>query len=182
VAAPQEIPAVKEEDRFARLYREYYRRVHGLCRQLLGSSALADDATQETFLRAHGAFSRYDAGQPFAGWIMSIATNHCIDVVRRRSHERRLFGAEDVETAAADLDRGDALRDVLTAERAREVGAAVMRLPERYRVPLVLAYYRDLSYDEIAATLGLTRTHVGALICRAKQALRRDLAGTRQSP
>ena len=65
---------------------------------------------------------------------------------------------------------------MLTAERASGVNAAVAKLPERYRVPLALAYYADADYDEIATTLGITRTHVGVLLCRAKQLLRQSLA------
>ena len=56
------------------------------------------------------------------------------------------------------------------------VNAAVAKLPERYRVPLALAYYADADYDQIAATLKITRTHVGVLLFRAKQLLRQSLA------
>ncbi|MGB7215051.1 MAG: sigma-70 family RNA polymerase sigma factor, partial [Gammaproteobacteria bacterium] len=63
-------------------------------------------------------------------------------------------------------------------ERVGEVGEALAALPEKYRIPLVLAYYQEAGYDEIAAALGITRNHVGVLILRAKQALRRRLAET----
>jgi RNA polymerase sigma factor (sigma-70 family) len=66
----------------------------------------------------------------------------------------------------------------LTTESASAVNAAVAKLPERYRVPLALAYFADADYDEIATTLGITRTHVGVLLCRAKQMLRQSLADT----
>lgn len=180
VDAARSVPVVTEAG-FAELYREHYGRVRGLCRRLLGSAALADDAAQETFLRAHRSFARYDPAQPFAAWIMSIATNHCLDVVRRRAKERRLFGSEAAESAAAEEDRTDLLGQALAAEEASTIDAAVSRLPERYRLPLVLVYYRDASYEEAAAALGLTRTHVGALICRAKQMLRRELRA-REAP
>ena len=65
---------------------------------------------------------------------------------------------------------------MLGAERAAAVNAAVAKLPERYRVPLAFAYYADADYDEIATSLGITRTHVGVLLCRAKQLLRQSLA------
>ncbi len=162
---------------FAELYQTHYRRVFGLCRQLLGAAERAEDAAQEAFVRAHREFSTYDRGRPFAGWILRIASNVCIDALRRKAKESRLFGAETEESAAAEADAPGPLGELLGQERARQVGAAIDALPERYRVPLVLAYYRDESYDEIAAELGLTRTHVGTLICRAKQMLRGTLAG-----
>jgi RNA polymerase sigma-70 factor (ECF subfamily) len=161
---------------FAELYQTHYRPVRGLCRQLLGSAERAEDAAQEAFIRAYKSFASYDPAQPFAAWIMKIARNHCLDVLRRRGTERGIFGEEADEVAAIEDTDTDGLGELLTAERARAVNAAVADLPERYRLPLVLAYFADASYDEIAAELGITRTHVGALLCRAKQALRQTLS------
>jgi RNA polymerase sigma-70 factor (ECF subfamily) len=161
---------------FAELYRSHYRRVYGLCRQLLGSADRAQDAAQEVFIRAHRGFAGYDPAQPFAGWILRIASNHCIDVVRRRKTEARLFGTEADERAEAEAAGPNVLSALMSEERAAEVRAAVGKLPERYRLPLVLAYYGDSSHDEVAAALGITRTHVATLIFRAKQMLRAMLA------
>ena len=161
---------------FAEHYRNNYRRVLGLCRRLLGRVYPAEDAAQEVFLRAHRALASYDPTRPFEGWILTIASNYCIDVVRRRRKEAQLFGTEGDERIAAEADDSDVLGDLLAQERATELNAAIAELPERYRLPLVLAYYSDASYDEVAAALGITRTHAGALICRAKQTLRRALA------
>lgn len=164
-----------EEANFDELYRSHYRRVHGFCRQLLGRAGSAEDAAQEVFMRAYRAFDRYDRTQPFAAWIMSIARHYCIDVVRRRAKELRLFEDEDVERIEADCGEASALGSLLTSERAAELKAALASLPDKQRIPLVLAYYEDASYGEIAAALGITRNHVGVLILRAKQALRREL-------
>jgi RNA polymerase sigma-70 factor (ECF subfamily) len=168
---------MRKEAAFGHFYEMHYRQVLGLCRQLLGSAERAEDAAQEAFLRAYRAFASYDSSNPFAAWIMSIARNHCLDLLRRRSTERTLFGDEGEEAAAAvAAPGGDGLGAVITAERAAAVNAAVAKLPERYRVPLALAYYADADYDEIAATLEITRTHVGVLLYRAKQLLREALA------
>jgi RNA polymerase sigma-70 factor (ECF subfamily) len=164
------------EGGFAELYTAHYRQVRSLCRQLLGSAERAEDAAQEAFVRAYRSFASYDRGQAFGGWIMSIARNHCLDLIRRRGTEAALFGSEAEETADVEAADVDGLGTLLTAERAQAVNAAVAQLPERYRVPLALAYYADSSYDEIAAELGITRTHVGVLLCRGKQLLRKALA------
>ena len=164
-----------DDANFEQLYRSHYRRVHGLCRQLLGSTASADDAAQEAFIRAYRAFDRYDATQPFAGWIMSIATRYCIDVVRRRATETRLFDDKDVELVEFESNEAAALDTLITSERADELKEAIASLPDKQRIPLVLAYYEEASYEEIASTLGITRNHVGVLILRAKQALRRKM-------
>ena len=161
---------------FAEAYTAHYRQVRGLCRQLLGSTERAEDAAQESFVRAYRAWATRDPALPFIAWIMRIARNHCLDLLRRRTREKALFGDEEVETLAVESAGTDGLGAALTAERAAEVNAAVAKLPERYRVPLALAYFGDQDYDEIAASLGITRNHVGVLLCRAKQLLRQSLA------
>jgi RNA polymerase sigma-70 factor (ECF subfamily) len=171
-----------KEAAFAEAYTTHYRQVRGLCRQLLGSADRAEDAAQEAFVRAYRAYDRYDARQPFIGWIMSIARNHCLDVLRRRGTESGLFGQEVEEAADAESAEKTGLQAVLGTERAAAVNAAVAKLPERYRVPLALAYFADADYDEIATTLNITRTHVGVLLCRAKQMLRRSLADAGMDP
>jgi RNA polymerase sigma-70 factor (ECF subfamily) len=167
-----------KEAAFAEAYTAHFRQVRGLCRQLLGTADRAEDAAQEAFIRAYRAYASYDPAQPFAAWIMKIARNHCLDLLRRRSTEKALFGSESEEAALAEAPEIDGLGAVLGAERAAAVNAAVAKLPERYRVPLSLAYYADSDYDEIATALSITRTHVGVLLCRAKQLLRQHLADT----
>jgi RNA polymerase sigma-70 factor (ECF subfamily) len=165
-----------DEAAFAELYRTHYARVRGLCRHLLGSTPRGEDAAQEAFLRAYRTFASYDRKQPFEAWIMSIARHHCLDLLRRRGTEVELFGTEAEEAAATIATGTDQLGTLLAAERASAINAAVAALPERYRWPLALAYYADSSYDEIAQELGITRTHVGVLLTRAKQLLRKHLA------
>ncbi len=164
------------KDSFEQLYRAHYARVRGLCRQLLGGHAgHAEDAAQEAFMRAYRAFDTYDGTQPFGAWIMRIASNHCIDLVRRRAKEARLFAPDEPRPAEPAADEPDALTRLVTSERAEGVRSAIAALPDNYRVPLVLAYYRGASYHEIADSLGVTRNHVGTLILRGKQRLRRAL-------
>lgn len=161
---------------FEQLYRSHCRRVHGLCRRLLGRHGQVEDAVQEVFMRAYRSLDRYDRSKPFSSWILTIAGNHCVDVVRRRVKETRIFGDEETERVEARSDTPTALGELLSSERAAKLNAAVAALPDKHRIPLVLAYYQDASYDEIASALGITRNHVGVLILRAKRALRRGLA------
>lgn len=169
-----------DEGAFANLYRTHYPQVRGLCRHLLGSAPRGEDAAQEAFLRAYRTLATYDPAQPFGAWIMSIARHHCLDLLRRKGTEKALFGEETEEAAAAlAADDADQLGALLSAERASAVNAAVAALPERYRWPLALAYYADCSYDEIAREIGITRTHVGVLLTRAKQLVRKQLAEER---
>ena len=160
---------------FEILYKDYYPRVFGLCRRLLNSSELAEDAAQEAFMRAYKNFRKYDTDKPFWQWIASIANNYCIDLLRQQTRTDALFGDEATELeqlAAADTPM---LSDLIAVEEADSLNGAVANLSAKYRVPLVLAYFNQFRYDEIAEQLNISRTHVGVLLLRAKQRLRADL-------
>lgn len=172
--APVEPETPLDQD-FADIYKAHYRRVFGLCRYLLNSFDAAEDAAHEVFLRAQRKLATYDRSMPLSSWLLGIASNHCIDVLRRRGTERRIFDLEGSDTFDPPGGAPSALSELISSERGRNVRSALSELPEKYRVPLVLAYYNELSYDEIAATLGLGRNHVATLIFRAKQQLRQKL-------
>jgi RNA polymerase sigma-70 factor (ECF subfamily) len=177
--APVESQSPFNQD-FEEIYKTHYRRVFSLCRYLLNSFDAAEDATHEVFLRAQRKLATYDPSLPFSSWLMGIANHHCIDLLRRRTTEKRLFDVDAKEDSGAPLSAPSALSEVLAAERGNDVRRALSQLPEKYRVPLVLAYYSEMSYDEIGAALGLARNHVATLIFRGKQQLRQKLL-TRRS-
>lgn len=85
---------------FGRVYGEFSTRVFGLCRKMLGSHAAAEDATSEVFERAYEALDQYDRDRPFDRWILTIASRHCLNRLRRERLERRLFHDEPVEVPA----------------------------------------------------------------------------------
>ena len=165
---------------FDALYREHYPRVLGLCRRLLGGSSEAEDAAQEVFMRGYRAIRRYRRDQPFGPWIAAIATNYCIDMLRRRQRWGRMFSEEPSAPEELPDPAEHGAASLIEAHDANAVSRAVDALPEKFRMPLVLAYYADASYEEIATTLGITRNHVGVLLLRAKQRLRRDLTELNQ--
>ena len=161
---------------FEILYKDYYVRVFGLCRRLLNSAPLAEDATQEAFMRAYRKFDNYDSNQPFWQWIASIANNHCVDLLRKRSRTAKIFGNEEEELASLQSPDKQALAALIESEDASELNRTIALLPDKYRVPLVLAYFNDSSYEQIAEHLSISTGHVGVLLLRAKQRLRSTLA------
>ena len=159
------------------IYRLYGRRVLGLCRYMLGSRESAEDASSEVFLKLQRSIESYDGSVPFARWLLRVAGNQCIDALRRRKRGRQVIveAEEGVAAIEAASSEPSPLGAVLSAEERAQVRDAIARLPENYRLPLVLRYYGELSYDEIAQQLGLQKNYVAALIFRAKQELRRKL-------
>jgi RNA polymerase sigma-70 factor, ECF subfamily len=166
----------QDAEALGELYHRYVRRVFGLCRYMLDSRESAEDATSEVFLKLQRSIESYDGSIPFPRWLLRVAGNQCIDALRRRG--RRVIvevedGAAVVEAASLEPSP---LGAVISREERAQVRDTIARLPENYRVPLVLRYYSELSYDEIAQKLDLERNYVAALIFRAKQELRRRLA------
>lgn len=160
---------------FEALYREHYPRVFGSCRRMLGNAFDAEDATQEVFVRAYRAFGRYQGEQSFARWIGTIAANHCIDLLRRRQRFGVLFSDDPEQVEALPDPAGNGATPLIAAHDAQAITRAVDALPDKYRIPVVMAYYGDSSYDDIAGALGVTRNHVGVLLLRARDRLRRAL-------
>lgn len=165
-----------DAEALGKIYRHYVRRVFGLCRYMLDSRESAEDATSEVFLKLQRSIESYDGSIPFPRWLLRVAGNHCIDALRRRKRGRQVIvEVEDATVIEAPSSELSPLGVVIRTEERAQVRDAIARLPENYRVPLVLRYYSELSYDEIAQQLDLQRNYVAALIFRAKQELRRKL-------
>jgi len=160
---------------FALLFRGYRLDVLRVCRRMLGDPQSAEDAVSEVFLRARSALEGFDSDRPFRPWLVSVAGHYCIDQLRRRSSEARVFS--DAEPRESDLQSPGPtpLSRLVAAERREAVGRAIESLPIRYRLPLILRYFDDMDYDSIAKTIGVTRNQVGSLLFRAKRLLREEV-------
>jgi RNA polymerase sigma-70 factor (ECF subfamily) len=161
---------------FDEIVRRYQRRVYSTALRIVRRHDLADDVTQEAFLRAHRALSSYDRGRPFGPWICRIAANLAINHVR--SPEAR---EEALDEAALDRSPDPAsdgpLGAILEQEARRVLEEAVGRLPAEQRAVFVLRTFEDLSYNEIAEALDLSVGTVMSRLSRAREKLRGALAG-----
>ena len=168
----------QDAEALGEIYRRYVRRVFGLCRYMLDSRESAEDATSEVFLKLQRLIESYDGSIPFPKWLLRVAGNQCIDVLRRRKRGQQVIVEVEDGTAVIEAASSEPspLGAVLSAEEKAQVRDAIARLSENYRLPLVLRYYSELSYDGIAEQLGLQRNHVATLLFRAKKELRRQLA------
>ena len=165
-----------ERNAWAELYTRFGKRIFGLAYHLLASQEDAADALSEIFLRLPRSIAQYDGRVPLEKWLMPLAAHYCIDRLRRRRREKLLFEALDEPVEGVAAETRSVLEEMLTNERKSTVQAAIRALPERHRVPLVLRYYGDFSYEQIAERLGIDRVHVGVLLFRAKTELRKRLA------
>ncbi len=163
-------PQGGDED-FGELFRAYRGDVQRICRRMLGEDG-AQDATSEVFLRAQRSLASYDSDRPFRPWLLGIASHHCIDQLRRRAHETRLFDPEDLGELDLAHPGPSPLRQLAETEQRREILNAVDSLSRKYRLPIALRYFEELDYGAIARTLGIERSQVGTLLFRAKRQLR----------
>src|SRR6202022_1830154 len=172
----------QDAEALGEIYRRYVRRVFGLCRYMLKSRESAEDATSEVFLKLQRSIGTYDGSVPFPRWLLRVASNHCVDVLRRKQRERQVIVEAQEDAAPLDVAGPELspLSKVISAQQQAAVRQAIARLPENYRVPIVLRYYSDLGYDEIARQLRVKRNHVAILLFRAKRELRQAIALRRE--
>jgi RNA polymerase sigma-70 factor (ECF subfamily) len=165
---------------FGRLVDLHKRPVYGLCVRLLRHPEDARDAAQETFVRAYAALATFDPAQPFAPWLLRIARNHCLDLVRRRGARPAevALDAAPEEGGARELADPDAPRPDDTLERRELSGSlskAVAALPANYREVVELFHVEHLSYKEIAQAMDVPIGTVMTWLHRARARLRAEL-------
>jgi RNA polymerase sigma-70 factor (ECF subfamily) len=172
---------------FTRLVEENKRSVYGLCLRLLSDPEEARDAAQEAFTRAFSSLESYDLEQAFAPWVLRIARNHCLDLLRRRipARARVELDAEDDDGPPRELadttsERAD---DAIQKAQTREaLERAVAALPANYREVVHLFHVEQLSYKEIATTMGIPLGTVMTWLHRARAQLRNLLEGQEVAP
>lgn len=152
---------------FAALVRRHQRRIYGLCYALLGNQADAEDAVQEVFVRSLERLATLRDGSQFVGWISQIARNRCRDLLRVGARRRDLPLAEHhARTLPAPSEDAGEFADLR---------AALARLPQVHRLPLLLFYYDGKSTRKLAEELHLSEGGACVRLYRARKALRRLL-------
>ncbi len=162
---------------FGRLVEAYQRPVFNLTYRMLGNAEEAEDAAQEAFLRAYARLHQYDPGHKFSTWLFSIANHHCIDRLRKR--RATLVSLEDsplIYTLESETARPE--DHLLAQERSQEIQGLLDQLEPDYRTPLVLRYWHEYSYQEIADMMGISLAAVKSRLFRARQKLAESYASS----
>jgi RNA polymerase sigma-70 factor (ECF subfamily) len=163
-----------DSEAWGELYRLYAPAIFRFCRRALPAREDAEDATTEIFMKVRQKLGTYDASRPFTAWLYKVASNHCWDMLRRR-RIRQDLETGDLETLPLEHPDPSQLERLQAQHTSKEVNKGLTKLPDRARMALVLRYYSDMSYDEIAETLGVRRAFVGVLLLRARHQLREAL-------
>jgi RNA polymerase sigma-70 factor (ECF subfamily) len=172
-SADQSLPACP--DVLGALYAAHYGYVFRLCRRFLERPEDAEDAAAEVFLKLHRVLGSRDEALAFRPWLSQVTGRHCIDMLRKKKRERRYCVEGEEIATVPDLSNPSPLSQALHDEEQRLLREELCRLPRHYRVPLVLRYYKRMSYKEIARALGRQLPAIKMTLFRAKRELRRRL-------
>ncbi len=158
-------------DAFARLVAAYQAPVYNLAYRMLGNRVEAEDAAQETFIRAYTRLDTYDPSRKFSSWLLAIASHYCVDVLRRR---RMNYVSLDDLPAMVELAMPPATQPeqvVVSQQDASAVQKLLGVLPPAYRTPVILRYWYDMSYREIAEAMGVPESTIKTRLHRARAKL-----------
>lgn len=158
---------------FAEIYQHFERPIYGLIYRLMGNAEDAFDITQDVFVKAYKALAKTSPDLNLSAWLHRIASNTCLDVLRRRKIVRWLpwDPTEHANITPASAN-DEPERQLLGQETRRQVQAVLNQMNERYRLCLVLREYQELSCEEIAEIMGTSRQAVKSMLFRARDQFR----------
>ena len=154
---------------FSHLVEAYQRPVYNLCYRMLGNAEDAEDASQETFLRAFRSIRQFDPSRPFPTWLLSIAAHFCIDQIRRR--RTPVISTEDMSLPDLPDPAPDMDSRLSRKEEQQRIRSLLQILDATDRAVVVMYYWYDFSYTEIAQSLKLTEGAVKSRLHRARRAM-----------
>ena len=157
---------------FGRLIEAYQRPVYNLAYRMLNNSGEAEEAAQEAFIRAYTRLESYNPAHKFSTWMLSITSNYCIDLIRKR---RALLLSIDEPLPAHPALQSEKAQgpesQMVTNEQQEMVQELLQELPEDYRQTVVLRYWYEMSYDEIAEVMDTTVSAIKSRLFRARRML-----------
>lgn len=155
-----------DQEAFACLVQAYQTAVYNLTYRMMGNAVEAEDAAQETFLKAYTRLKTYDSERKFSSWLLAIASHYCIDRLRQR---RFALSLEELPPWRWLASGSQPEEIVVQSEERDEVRQLLAQLPPHYRAAVILRYWYDLSYQEIAEATETTESAVKSTLYRARR-------------
>lgn len=168
----------RDEAAFEELIRQYEKKVYTLCFRMCGNSEDAEEAAQDAFLALWRGIDRFRQESSLSTWIYRLATNACIDTLRRRKKQSGSVSLDDEELFVDAVDTSPQPQETVEHREARKLlQEGLSALPEEYRKVLILREIEGLSYTEIAECASLELGTVKSRISRGRSLLRNFLSG-----
>jgi RNA polymerase sigma-70 factor (ECF subfamily) len=163
-----------DREAFRVLYEAYKDKVYSIALYYFrGDTIAAGDATQQVFLKLMTGIRQFRAEAGFSTWLYRLVVNTCTDAARRHKHQARRQGAPAVETLSSAVSPEE---DYARAQIAAAVQEAVSALPSKFRLAVLLRYFEDLSYEEMAKALNCSMGTVASRLSRGHRMLAEKLA------
>jgi len=166
-----------DRDAFRALYEAYKDKVYSIALYFFhGNEAAASDITQQVFLKMLHAIAQFRGDADFSTWLYRLVVNACMDEARR-AKPRELTTSISKVDALIEPDSQE--HDFARQQMARSVRAALSALPAKFRLPILLRYFEDLSYEEMAAAMNCSMGTVASRLNRGQKMLARKLESLR---
>lgn len=160
------------KEAFGKLIEAYQGPVFNLAYRMLGNADEAEQAAQEAFIRAWTRLDSYDPAHKFSTWMLSITSNYCIDLIRKRRVQLlSLDGPLPAHPALMSESSAGPETQVSENELQDLVQSLLKSLPADYRQAVVLRYWYDMSYDEIAEVMDTSVSAIKSRLFRARRQL-----------
>ncbi len=166
-----------EKQLFSQVIDRYQRSIYNLAYRMLGNREDALDIAQETFLRTFKSLNSYDQNRPFSPWIHRIATNLCINQLRKKKLKLvpLVISDDGVERERQIADTGpEPAEQAVVRESQNELLKALVGLPEKYRTPLILRHIHHYTYEQIGEVLEIPPGTVKTWIFRGREILKKN--------
>jgi RNA polymerase sigma factor (sigma-70 family) len=166
-----------DQSAFATLVEAHQSAVFGTVLRLVFDREVAAEVSNRAFFKAYEHLASYDESRPLRAWLLRIAANEALNELRsRRRDAAHTFGGAEAEAELAQISGAPDPGEIISRrEHHAAIRAAVSRLPEQQRVAVVLRYFADLAYADIAELTHQSVNNVGVTLIRARERLRRDL-------
>ncbi len=171
-----------DDDAFTELFSRWRRPMVRFTVRFVGDQARGEELAQDVFLKLYRARERYEPRERFAAYVFRVATNHCLNELRRAEHKARGENVEEMSQEPADVGHAAADAVVEAAQIQAAVRVAVGKLPPTQRAALLLLREEGLGYEEIAVALETSVAAVKSLLNRARKALVLELEPFLESP
>jgi RNA polymerase sigma factor (sigma-70 family) len=169
-----------DDGAYKKLMKKYHDAIYGFIFRMIREKEQVEDLTQEAFIKAFGSLANFNEEYAFSTWLYKIATNNCIDYIRKRrlqlySIDRPIQSKESEYSFELPDYSSEADRELISDQRTRLLNEAIDHLPEKYRTVILLRHTEEKSYEEIAKMLKLPIGTVKAHIFRAREILYKAL-------
>lgn len=164
------------------LVRKWAARVTAVCHARVGRADVAEELAQEALFRGFKALNSLAEPEKFGGWLCGIATRVCLDWLKDKDRSQVSFSAVGEDARPEDMaDHRSAAHDPELDEDLKQLMDEVNKLPEKHREVLMLYYYQDCTYQDLAKILDTSAATINARLTQARQMLREKLLGAKHA-